>query len=108
MDEAQLTAARRSAAETYQRRRARSAVDMLLDTDPKLWDEHTRTAVVRTLPRLATIEPWEVRELERSWAADGFDAAMASPQPDPPRECLDPDCGGLHVGPWSHVRGRAR
>ena len=81
----QLTAARVTANQTYLRRRARSAADMLLDIDPALWDEQTRRIILETLPRMA-YGP----DLER----------YGEPAPDPDRKlpCSDhpharmPDC----------------
>lgn len=66
--EQQITAARVKANETYQRRRARSAVDVLLEVRPELWDEHTRKAVLETLPRLAAPTT--------SWVAAALDVAF--------------------------------
>ena len=60
-----LTDARREANATYQRRRARTAVDTLLEIDPEHYDEHTRKVLIETLPRLAKIELWEIRALEQ-------------------------------------------
>jgi hypothetical protein len=65
-----LTDARIAANQTYQRRRARTAVDVLLEVDPKLWDDATRRAIVRTLPQLAGIEAWEIGELTPAGRAD--------------------------------------
>lgn len=48
-----LTDARIAANATYQRRRARTAVDTLLEIDPEHYDEHTRRVLIETLPRLA-------------------------------------------------------
>lgn len=48
----QITEAQRSAAQTYRRRRARSAADMLLDIPPADWDEHTKRVILVTLPSL--------------------------------------------------------
>ena len=48
-----LTDARKEANATYQRRRARTAVDELLTIDPEHYDEHTRRVLIDTLPRLA-------------------------------------------------------
>jgi len=71
-----LTDARIKANQTYKRRQARTAVDTLLEIAPELWDDATRTAIVRTLPRLARIEPWELRELE----GDGGQIETHSPE----------------------------
>lgn len=48
-----LTAARIKANETYQRRRARTAADTLLEIRPDLWDDQTRRTLLVTLPSLA-------------------------------------------------------
>lgn len=74
-----LTDARIKANETYKRRQARTAVDTLLDIDPRLWDDATRTAIVRTLPRLATIETWEIRELESDPRIEACEAGDREP-----------------------------
>lgn len=111
-----LTDARVKANQTYKRRQARTAADTLLDIDPKLWDEHTRRAVVETLPRLAQIELWEIRALEQlepqpleaSWCdyhvTDAVSGALAPcTLPEGHAGACDPDLENLvepPAGPW--------
>ena len=109
-----LTDARIKANETYKRRQARTAVDTLLDIDPRLWDEATRTAIVRTLPGLAGIEAWEIRALEQprpleaAWCdyhvTDAVSGALAPcTLPEGHAGACDPDLEQLvepPPGPW--------
>ncbi len=94
-----LTDARIKANETYKRRKARTAVDELLEIDPKLWDEHTRRTVVETLPRLARIELWEIRALEQgeprpleaAWCDGQFGYGIRCGLPEGHMGMCDPD-----------------
>ena|SRR5690242_16188849 len=111
-----LTDARIKANQTYQRRRARSAADYLLDIDPALWDDATRKILLETLPRLAKIEPWEIEALrsrepeplQAAWCdyhvTDAVSGALAPcTLPEGHAGACDPDLEQLvepPAGPW--------
>lgn len=103
----QIDAARISANRTYQRRRARTAADVLLEVDPDLWDEHTRRVVFETLPMLARPATVQTRA-----AAARAAAAAAKPEQYVAHATGCPDCwqdfGQRHLEHCSTALERGR
>jgi hypothetical protein len=64
-----LTRARVEANATYQRRRARTAVDTLLEIRPDLWDDHTRHVILEVLPRSIRRYDTAMAVLEAAWCS---------------------------------------
>lgn len=111
-----LTDARIEANATYQRRRARTAVDELLAIDPEHYDEHTRKVLIETLPRLAAAgaSTLELPEpLQAAWCdyhvTDAVSGALAQcTLPDGHAGACDPDLENLVEPPAVHDNGDYR
>lgn len=115
-----LTDARKEANATYQRRRARTAVDELLLIDPEHYDEHTRKVLIETLPKLAAAgaSTLELPEpLQAAWcdyvSSIGHctlpEGHAGDHDPDPYAGCLCPSiaewCPPADAAPEDHYDG---